>query len=385
MIKGVCFWMKVKISLLLMAAMIMVLASCSNQQGGPPVSNTKRIGVMLTDDGLGDQSFNDSSFKGLEKARDELGIEFDYREIEETDTYEKGLTELVKDGNDLIIGVGFSMQEHLEKVAKKYPKKQFLLIDAVSELKNVTSVTFKEEQGSYLAGALAAMTTKSDVIGFVGGVDADVIHRFEQGYQKGAKSVNPNIKIVSTYAGTFSDAGKGSKIAKEMIKKKADVLYAAAGYTGVGVLKEAQTQGKYAIGVDSDQYYTAEKAVISSMVKKVDEVVYQFSEQLVKSSNIKSGHIVYDLSNDGIDMARIRVLKDAEKLTKKLNGLKQTLLKEEGQHHELTHQNFAQLTHFTSFSGWRNCLYYCEYDKDSVIKRNRSSNLTERTKNEGQL
>nr|MDH3110449.1 BMP family ABC transporter substrate-binding protein [Bacillus altitudinis] len=124
--------------------------------------------------------------------------------------------------------------------------------------------------------------------------------------------------------------GKGSKIAKDMIKKKADVLYAAAGYTGVGVLKEAQTQGKYAIGVDSDQYYTAEKAVISSMVKKVDEVVYQFSEQLVKSSKIKSGHIVYDLSNDGIDMARIRVLKDAEKLTKKLNGLKQTLLKEEG-------------------------------------------------------
>lgn len=377
--------MKVKISLLLMAAMIMVLASCSNQQGGPPISNAKHIGVMLTDDGLGDQSFNDSSFKGLEKARDELGIEFDYREIAETDTYEQGLTELVKDGNDLIIGVGFSMQEDLEKVAKKYPKKQFLLIDAVSELKNVTSVTFKEEQGSYLAGALAAMTTKSDVIGFVGGVDAEVIHRFEQGYQKGAKSVNPKIKVVSTYAGTFSDAGKGSKIAKDMIKKKADVLYAAAGYTGVGVLKEAQTQGKYAIGVDSDQYYTAEKAVISSMVKKVDEVVYQFSEQLVKSSKIKSGHIVYDLSNDGIDMARIRVLKDAEKLTKKLNGLKQTLLKEEGQHHELTHQNFAQLTHFTSFSGWRNCFYYCEHDKDSVIKRNRSSNLTERTKNEGQL
>lgn len=308
--------MKVKISLLLMAAMIMVLASCGNQQGGPPISNAKHIGVMLTDDGLGDQSFNDSSFKGLEKARDELGIEFDYREIAQTDTYEKGLTELVKDGNDLIIGVGFSMQEDLEKVAKKYPKKQFLLIDAVSELKNVTSVTFKEEQGAYLAGALVAMTTKSDVIGFVGGVDAEVIHRFEQGYQKGAKSVNPKIKVVSTYAGTFSDAGKGSKIAKDMIKKESRCFICHNGYTGVGVLKEAQTQGKYAIGVDSDQYYTAEKAVISSMVKKVDEVVYQFSEQLVKSDKIKSGHIVYDLSNDGIDMARIRVLKDAEKLTK---------------------------------------------------------------------
>lgn len=115
-----------------------------------------------------------------------------------------------------------------------------------------------------------------------------------------------------------------------MIKKKADVLYAAAYYSGVGVLKEAQSQGKYAIGVDSDQYYTAEKAVISSMVKKVDEVVYQFSEQLVKNNQMKSGHVVYDLSNDGIDMAKIRVLKNAETLTKKLNGLKQTLLKEEG-------------------------------------------------------
>jgi len=330
MIKGVCVWMKVKISLLLLVAVLMVLAACSNQQGKPPASNAKHIGVMLTDDGLGDQSFNDSSFKGLEKARDDLGIEFDYREIAETDTYEKGLTELVKAGNDLVIGVGFSMQEDLEKVAKKYPKKHFLLIDAVSELKNVTSVTFKEEQGSYLAGALAAMTTKSDVIGFVGGVDAELIHRFEKGFQKGAKSVNPNIKILSTYANTFSDADKGSKIAKGMIKKKADVLYAAAGYTGVGVLKEAQAQGKYAIGVDSDQYYTAEKAVISSMVKKVDEVVYQFSEQLVKSNQIKNGHVIYDLSNDGIDMARIRVLKDAETLTKKVNELKQKLLKDEG-------------------------------------------------------
>ena len=315
MIKGVCFWMKVKVSILLMAAMLMVLASCSNQQGGPPKSNVKHIGVMLTDDGLGDQSFNDSSFKGLEKARDGLGIEFDYREIAETDTYEKGLAELVKDGNDLIIGVGFSMQEDIEKVAKKYPKKQFLLIDAVSELKNVTSVTFKEEQGSYLAGALAAMTTKSDVIGFVGGVDADVIHRFEKGFQR-CKSVNPKIKVVSTYAGTFSDAGKGSKIAKEMIKKESRCFICRSRLYGCWCIKEAQSQGKYAIGVDSDQYYTAEKAVISSMVKKVDEVVYQFSEQLVKNNQIKSGHIVYDLSNDGIDMARIRVLKDAEKLTK---------------------------------------------------------------------
>lgn len=321
--------MKVKVSFLLVVAMLVILASCSNQKEGASKSNVKRIGVMLTDDGLGDQSFNDSSFKGLEKARDGLGIEFDYREISETDTYEKGLTELVKGGNDLIIGVGFSVQEDLEKVAKKYPKKQFLLIDAASELKNVTSVTFKEEQGSYLAGALAAMTTKSDVIGFIGGVDADVIHRFEKGFQEGAKSVNPKINILSTYAGTFSDAGKGSKLAKEMIKKKADVLYAAAGYTGVGVLKEAQDEGKYVIGVDSDQYYTAEKAVISSMVKKVDEVVHQFSEQLVKNNKIKSGHVVYDLSNNGIDMAKIRVLKNAEKLTEKLNGLKQTLLKEE--------------------------------------------------------
>lgn len=321
--------MKVKVSFLLVVAMLVILASCSNQKEGASKSNVKRIGVMLTDDGLGDQSFNDSSFKGLEKARDGLGIEFDYREISETDTYEKGLTELVKDGNDLIIGVGFSVQEDLEKVAKKYPKKQFLLIDAASQLKNVTSVTFKEEQGSYLAGALAAMTTKSDVIGFIGGVDADVIHRFEKGFQEGAKSVNPKINILSTYAGTFSDAGKGSKLAKEMIKKKADVLYAAAGYTGVGVLKEAQDEGKYVIGVDSDQYYTAEKAVISSMVKKVDEVVHQFSEQLVKNNKIKSGHVVYDLSNNGIDMAKIRVLKNAEKLTEKLNGLKQTLLKEE--------------------------------------------------------
>lgn len=135
---------------------------------------------MLTDNGLGDQSFNDSGFQGLMKARDELGITFDYREIKDTGTYEKGLTQLVREGNDLVVGLGYSMQADLEKVAKKYPKQRFVLIDSVSDLDNVTSVTFKEDEGSFLAGALAAMTSKTGTIGFIGGSDADVIKRFKK-------------------------------------------------------------------------------------------------------------------------------------------------------------------------------------------------------------
>ncbi|UFT98162.1 BMP family ABC transporter substrate-binding protein [Radiobacillus kanasensis] len=297
---------------ILMITFILVLTGCANEQAESKMDDKVKIGVMLSDVGLGDQSFSDSAFQGLIKARNELNIVFDYRELSETETYEKGLEELVKNDNDVIIGLGYMVQEDLEKVAKKYPKKQFVIIDSVSELKNVTSITFKSDQGSYLAGVVAALTSKSNTIGFIGGEDVPLINAFADGFTEGAKSINPSINVLVEYAGTYGDDKLGGSIAQDMIAKKADVLFAAAGFTGVGVLKQAQTQGIYAIGVDSDQYFYAEKAVITSVLKKIDVAVFQLASDLVKDGKVPDGHIEFGIQDEGVGLAPLRVVQYSE-------------------------------------------------------------------------
>ncbi|PMC40379.1 BMP family ABC transporter substrate-binding protein [Bacillus sp. UMB0899] len=296
-----------KIASVLGLVFLFAIAGCSQEEATSRVDEKVKIGIMLSDVGLGDQSFSDSAFNGLIKARDELGIRFDYRELKESETYENGLTELVEEDHDIVVGLGFMVQEDLEKVAKKYPDQQFILIDAISELKNVTSITFKEDQGSFLAGVVAALTTKTNKIGFIGGDDVPLIHKFEEGFEEGAKSINPSIQVEATYANDFGNDQLGAKLAREMIQNDVDVLYAAAGFTGVGMLKEAQANKVLAIGVDSDQYFYAEKAVVTSMLKNVDVAMYQLAEQLIKNNKVQTGHIELGIEDDGIGLAPLRV------------------------------------------------------------------------------
>ncbi|WP_407941614.1 BMP family lipoprotein [Metabacillus schmidteae] len=296
-----------KIASVLGLVFLFAIAGCSQEEATSRVDEKVKIGIMLSDVGLGDQSFSDSAFNGLIKARDELGIRFDYRELKESETYENGLTELVEEDHDIVVGLGFMVQEDLEKIAKKYPDQQFILIDAISELKNVTSITFKEDQGSFLAGVVAALTTKTNKIGFIGGDDVPLIHKFEEGFEEGAKSINPSIQVEATYANDFGNDQLGAKLAREMIQNDVDVLYAAAGFTGVGMLKEAQANKVLAIGVDSDQYFYAEKAVVTSMLKNVDVAMYQLAEQLIKNNKVQTGHIELGIEDDGIGLAPLRV------------------------------------------------------------------------------
>ena len=298
--------MKKMISLM-MAFVLLLAAGCSQTSSFQPKDRIKIV-IMLSDVRLGDQSFSDSAFKGLMKARDELGIFFDYRELKETETYEKGLTELVEAGNDLVIGLGFMVQQDLEKVAKKYPKQQFVLIDAVSDLPNITSITFKEDEGSFLAGVVAGMLTKTNNVGFVGGADVPLIRKFANGFIQGVKAVRPEAKVQEVYAGNFGDDKLGAQIAKQMIANGADVLYAAAGFTGVGVLREAEMNKKYAIGVDSDQYFYAEKAVVTSMLKNVDVALYTVIKQYVETKEVPKGTVQLGLKENGVDLAPIRVV-----------------------------------------------------------------------------
>jgi basic membrane protein A len=291
----------------LLIILALLIVGCSSNAANKEIDRIK-VGIMLSDVGLGDQSFSDSAFQGLIKAREELNILFDYRELQDTETYEKGLIELVEDGNDVVVGLGFMVQEDLEKVAKKFPQQKFILIDSVSELENITSITFKEDEGSFLAGVAAALATNTNKLGFIGGADVPLINKFARGFEQGAKTINPEIEVIVQYAGDFGNDKLGAEIATNMISQGSDVLYAAAGFTGVGVLKEAQTKGIYAVGVDSDQYFYAEKAVITSMLKKVDVALYQVISDYVKNGDVPTGHIQLGLKENGVDIAPIRVI-----------------------------------------------------------------------------
>ncbi|MGD7046066.1 BMP family lipoprotein [Jeotgalibacillus proteolyticus] len=285
---------------------VTLLSGC--QLSEPEAKSTSfkaAIGILLSDTGLGDGSFNDAAFKGLERARNELGVRFDYREAPDGD-YEEKLNELIEEDMDLVIGLGFSVQEALEKVAKENPDQSFLLIDGSSDVKNIMSMTFKEHEASFLVGVVAAMTSKTGVIGFIGGMDADVIHRFEAGYRAGALYADPEIKIISDYAGDFGDAELGGKLASEQIDKKADFLYPAAGYTGIGAILKAQEEGVFAAGVDGDQFFVAEKAVVTSMMKNVDIAVFDLVEALVNDSGEITDYEL-GLAENGVTLAEIRL------------------------------------------------------------------------------
>lgn len=298
--------------------MMLSAAGCSSASSEEkPDENIQTIGILLSDTGLGDGSFNDSAFRGLERARDELGILFDYREAPDGN-FEEALEELVAQDHDLVIGLGFSIQEALEKVAKEHPKQQFLLIDGSSELDNIISITFKEQEGSYLVGMVAAMKSKSNKLGFIGGADAPVIHRFEKGFEQGAKYVNPSITILKDNANNFGDAALGSSIAEKQIEQGADFIYPAAGFTGVGSIQAAQKAGIYSGGVDSDQYFIAEKSVVTSMLKKIDNAVFNLTQQLVSEGSISESSFELGLKEDGVGLAPVRITELTDEESKKI-------------------------------------------------------------------
>jgi len=311
--------MKLKLLIVLTTALLL-LVGCGIEEKDPLEGKVK-VGVMLSENGLGDQSFSDLAFAGLTKARDEEDIVVEYLELAETGTYEKGFRELVESGNDLVFALGFTGQQELEKVALDFPDQKFFLVDAVSEVANITSITFKEDEGSMLAGIVAATVSESQVIGFIGGMEVPVIQRFEKGFIQGAKSVNPNIVILNEYANNFDNDGLGAEIASKMIDDKADVLYAAAGFTGVGMLKEAEKRGVYAIGVDSDQYFYAEQAIITSMMKNIDSALFDIIHSYKESGAIQSGHIELGLAENGVGLAPFRVLELTDIEKSKLDAL----------------------------------------------------------------
>jgi basic membrane protein A len=300
--------MKKRTFALFILLLTVIISGCSGESNASTVADKTKVGIMLSDDGLGDQSFSDAGFNGLRRARDELGILFDYREIDEENDYLTRFQELVNQDNDLIIGLGYTTLDALAQIAEENPEQQFVIIDGSIDLPNVVSVNFKEEEGSFLIGALAGLKTESDIVAFVGGEDSPVIHKFEKGFTQGVKATNPDAVVLSRYAGTFGDDQLGAEIAAELIEDGADLIYPSAGFTGVGVIQQAEEAGIYSFGVDSDQFHLGENTVITSMMKNIDTAVYNLVADLVENGELKNDDLELGLNEEGVGLAPIRVI-----------------------------------------------------------------------------
>ncbi|MFD1149770.1 BMP family lipoprotein [Saccharothrix hoggarensis] len=274
-----------------------------------------KVGLAYDIGGRGDASFNDSAAAGLDKAKADFGIaevkELTAAPNEPEDAKQTRLRQLAGEGFNPIIGVGFAYAESLKVVAPEFPNVKFAIVDgAVEGAANVTPLLFAEEEGSFLAGVIAAYKSKSCHVGFVGGVEIPLIQKFDAGYEQGAKAAAPDIKIEKKYltpAGDFTgfqDPTKGQEAATGQVEAGADVLYHAAGASGKGVFSAAKTGNALAIGVDSDQYNqkTVEESkdvIVSSMLKRVDVAVYDFVKAVAKN-DLASLPKVFDLSVDGV-------------------------------------------------------------------------------------
>ena len=298
-----------------------------------PDGKGKKIGLVFDIGGKDDKSFNQSAYEGLIAAEKNMGVTGTALEpTADGSNREALLRQLAEDGNGLVIGVGFNFADAMKLVAADYPKTNFAIIDSVVDQPNVASLTFAEEQGSYLVGAIAAQSTKSDTVGFVGGVETALIKKFEAGYTAGVAKVNSKAKVDVKYLtpdgdfSGFNDSAKGQTVAAGLYDAGADVVFHAAGGSGAGVFKAAQAADRLAIGVDSNQYYQVDaaqqKCMLSSMLKRVDVAVYD-TISAYAGGTFKAGPQVFDLANGGIDFSVAGgQIKDVDQI----NTLKQQII-----------------------------------------------------------
>ncbi len=273
----------------------------------------KKVGMVFDIGGKDDKSFNESAFNGITAAATNMGITAKELEPNADGTNREALLrQLADDGNGLIIAVGFNFAEAIPLVAKDYPNVKFAIVDQEIKAVNVASLLFAEEQGSFLVGAAAAQSSKSGTVGFVGGVETDLIKKFQAGYEAGVAKVSKDTKVEVKYItpdgdfSGFNDPAKGKTIAKGLYSAGADLVYHAAGGSGSGVFEAAAAADRLAIGVDSNQYLQVkaaqQKCILTSMLKRVDVAVYA-TIKAYAGGNFKAGTTRFDLANGGIDFA----------------------------------------------------------------------------------
>lgn len=248
-----------------------------------------------------DKSFNEAAYHGMENWKKETGKKYLEFEVSNESQREQAIRRMAEKGASPIIAMSFSQASAIEKVAKEFPKLHFAIVDDVVKEPNVQSIVFKEQEGSFLVGMLAAMASKTGKVGFVGGMDIPLIRKFECGYEQGVKYANPKAEVFQNMTGTtgaaWNDPARGGELAKAQFAKGADVVFAAAGGTGIGVYQAAKDSGKLAIGVDSNQNYLQPGTMLTSMLKRVDVAVYNVAK------NWQPGVLSLGLKEDGVGYA----------------------------------------------------------------------------------
>ncbi|WP_317201837.1 BMP family ABC transporter substrate-binding protein [Janthinobacterium sp.] len=265
-----------------------------------------KLGIVYDAGGKFDKSFNQSAYEGAQRFKKDTNISFIEVQASSDTQAEQVLRGLARKNLDLIASIGFAQSQAVQKVAKEFPKVKFLLIDGSAPGDNVNSVLFKEEEGSYLVGLAAAMASKSKKLGFIGGIDIPLIRTFACGYAQGAKAGNAKADVtqnmVGSTSGAWNDPAKGGELARSQFERGVDVIFAVAGGSGMGTLQMAKEKGKLAIGVDSNQNHLYPGTMLTSMVKHVDNVIYDSFMQ-VKNGTWKGGVSYKGLKDGGVDWA----------------------------------------------------------------------------------
>jgi basic membrane protein A len=275
--------------------------ACASASAADP-----KLGIVYDAGGKFDKSFNQSAFEGASRFKKETNINFIEVQASSDTQAEQMLRGLARKNLDLIASIGFAQTQAVQKVAREFPKVHFVLIDGVAQGANVNSVTFKEEEGSYLVGVAAAMASKSKKLGFVGGIDIPLIRAFACGYEQGAKATYPKVEVIQNMVGTtaaaWNDPAKGGELARSQFDRGVDVVFAVAGGSGMGTLQTAKEKGKLGIGVDSNQNHLYPGAILTSMVKRVDNAIYDSFMQM-KNGTWKAGVTAKGLKEGGVDWA----------------------------------------------------------------------------------
>jgi basic membrane protein A len=345
--------MKKRILFALLVTAILFAGCQKKQEAAKPAAAKYKIGIVFDVGGKGDKSFNDSAYAGLKQIAETYkgfikddpanvnfggDIELKYLEPKQGgQDREQLLRVLSEEGYNLIFGVGFMFTDSITKVAKDFPNIHYAIIDGfvpdLTDASNLTCLAFAEEQGSFLVGALSGLMVKDNAkakVGFIGGMDMDLIHKFQAGFVAGAAYVNPNLRkngmILGQYIGkdgsAFNDPKTAAAIASTMYKGGAEIVYHAAGGSGTGLFETAKAAGKLAVGVDSDQgfgYMTNDKDpaakeigkfILTSMMKRVDQSVFLTAKELIDSGKVKGGYVTFDLKADGVGLAQNEFNKD---------------------------------------------------------------------------
>lgn len=305
---------------LLLLVALFALTSCETETEANADKGKIKVGIVFDIGGKNDRSFNAAAWEGVLRAEKELDIVLRDVEPGNPTSIEPAMRAFAERNFDLVIGVGFAQGPIMERVAKDYPNIKFAIIDGVildkdgKPLPNVASLVFREHEGSYLVGMIAAQKSKTGIISFVGGMDIPLIHRFVTGYEEGARSINPSIRVIPNYVGVtdaaWNNPGKGKELALNQIDQGADVIFTAAGNSGLGAFDAVEQYGrnengeanKFVIGVDSNQNGQRPGFVLTSMVKRVDIAVYDVVKE-VKEGKFRGGFHSFGLDKDGVAYA----------------------------------------------------------------------------------